>query len=321
MPGPGGGSRGGGFGGGGSRGGGFGGGFGGGGFGGHHHHHHRPPRRPFFGFFRPYGYYGGGYYGGGFFGLLILPIVVILLCGFLLVSSLISTFDVISKGGEIVYDEETFQDYAMAQYDKHFTDSRTYEDNVLAVFLTYEDNNQYYCIAFVGDNIKTSINDTFGNEYTDFGSAVKNSIGKNYKYSLDSNIAMVFDRMTDKIGYLGLDSSFKVEHDMSGAAESKLVNYTSLPMTEDTVNTSLSNFTESTGIPAVVVVETAENVFGKTIPTGNIIIAVITGIVIIVCIVMIVKRIRGKRKARVEVEGDTVNEDRYGTGIDEDSFN
>lgn len=317
MPGPGGGSRGGGFGGGGFGGGGRGFG-GGGGFGGGYHHHHRPPRRPFFGFYRPYGYYGGGLF-GGLLGIIMLPIIVIIISIAVIGIYVSSTVSSIANGGEIVYNEETFQDYAMGEYGKHFTDNETYEDNVLVVLLTSEDNSRYYCIAIVGDNVNYRINEMFGNETTAFGRAITGSIAENYKYSLDSNLAMAMGKMADSIEALNLKSSFTAENDMSNKAESKLVNYTDLTMTEKTVNDSLASFTETTGIPAVVVVETAETVFGKTMPVGSILFIIILVALVGFCIAYIVKRVREKKQYDKDFKGDSGTG--FRGGLDNDTFN
>ena len=297
MPGPGGGSRGGGFGGGGSRGGGFGG--GGHHGGGHHHHHHG-----YYGGFyrRPYGFFGGGGFFGGLLGIILLPIIAIFLCVILLIVNLYNTITVVAQGGEIVYDETVFQDYAMAQYDKHFTDAKSYEDNLLLTFLTFDDYNNYYCIAFIGDNVKSSINLMFGNEYTELGYAVKGSISSNYKYSLDSNIAIVMDKMSSEVASLNLSSPFYKE---SGGTpvKSKMTNYTTLALTEQTVNDALERFTEETGIPAVVVVDTAENVFGKTMPVDSIIVSVITVLIIIGCVWFIISKVKRKNNMSRDFQG------------------
>ena len=310
MPGPGGGSRGGGFGGGGSRGGGF----GGGGF--HHrphgHHHH-------FGFYhRPFGF---GFFGGGLLSLILAPIIVILFALLFLGIYLYSTITIIANGGQIVYDEEKFQDYAMSEYSKYFTDSQTYEDNLLIVTLTSEDHNQYYCIAIVGDNVDPSINEMFGDERTEFGSAITSSIAENYKYSLDSNLAMAMSKMKNYVTRLGLDSSF-VENYGPHMTQSKLVNYTDLTMTEKTVNDSLKSFTEATGIPTVIVVETAENVFGKTMPLGSIVLILALIALIAVCVVQIVKKTREK-KARdndFKASASTSSKSDVFDGLDNDTF-
>ena len=308
MPGPGGGGRGGGFGGGGSRGGGFGG-------GGHRGGGHRGGPHFYGGFYRrPF---GGGLF-GGLISAILFPIILILFCLVFLVINLVSTVGIIAQGGEIVYDEEVFQDYAMAEYDKRFTDTKTYEDNILISFLTSENNEEWYCIAIVGDNVKTSINEMFGDETTKFGKAVTQSVGENYKHSLDSNLAMVVDKMTENVKQLGLASSFRTEHDMTNKSESRLVNSTELSLTEETVNASLADFTRETGIPIVVAVETEEAVFGKTMPVGNIIMAVVTLAIIVGCIIYIVKKARRKKEVENDLNGSfRVNETR---GF-EDDFN
>ena len=177
-PGGGGGSRGGGgFGGGsfggGSRGGGFsgGGGFGGGSFGGrpsggfgggpHHHppHHHGP----FFHGPRRRTYVGGGF-GGGCFSVVVIALFV-LFGGFWMLSpadNVTINWGEETVVGGIAYDEATMQDYANDKYMQYFGSSSAVEDNILLVMLTNEECDGYYTIAWVGDNIDSSINNMFG---------------------------------------------------------------------------------------------------------------------------------------------------------------
>lgn len=314
MPGPGGGSRGGGFGG-GSRGGSFGGGsrggfgggsrgpaggrgpgFGGGprpgfggprpGFGGprpgfHHGPHGGFYRRPFWG----RRYYGGGGCLGTLAGMVITLIVIALLVVVFAVSSIRN----VVSGGQVVYNESTMQDYANEQYVKAFGQS---EDALCVIFLTGDEAEGYYSIAWIGDNINTKINDMFGNEYTAFGKAVNQYIGSTYHaYSLDKSLASVMDSMTEQIESLELDSSFNRTPD-AGFEKSHLVNYTELSMTESTVNYSLENFTDKTGIPAIIVVDDMENVFGKTMAMSDMLIVVIC---IAIAVVIIVKFVKGSR--------------------------
>ena len=284
MPGPGGGAHGGGGGrsGGGFHGGGgsFGGGHHGGGFhGGHHggfsggmHHPHRYPR---FGG----GFYGPHHYGGGCLGnlagILMTPLIIILFIVFGLIylfgnntSVNIHTDDNIDDSIESVviddyiYDENTFQDYANNVYAQEFGSSTAYEDNILLVFLTEDDNYyDYYYIAWVGDHIDTDINYMFGNEETEFGVAVSNAITTaSYKYSLDANIAQIVNTMEQNISELDTVSSFSCDEEHI-QVESHLTNKTSLELTEKTVNDALQSFTDSTGIPIVVVVDDISDVF------------------------------------------------------------
>lgn len=311
MPGPGGGSRGGG---GGRSGGGFGGGFGGsggGGFGGGP----RPGGRPGGGFgprpphHRPYGGWGWGwrrpYYGGGCLGglasLIILPVVMILVSVVVLFSILGSAVTDFAAGGSIQYDENTFQDYADAQYRTEFGTSTAYEDNLMIVFLVDEEEHYDFAyIAWVGDHIDNSINLMFGSEQTALGRAIEANVNmRSYKYSLDSDLARVVDQMADEIEAKSLSSSFKCSEDHVQVT-SHLTNKTDLSMTDSTVNDALTRFTEETGIPIVLVVEDAVDVFGKTYDSGTILTLLIFSILLIVGIVLLVKAWKRRKEGEQE---------------------
>lgn len=304
MPGPGGGSHGGGFGGGSRGGGGFGGGgFGGGsrggGFGGPHHHgpHFHGPyyHRPFFGgWYRPY-YYGGGGCLGGFLGILILPIIILVFASLLLTSIIGSAVANVAQGGTIYYNEQTFQDYANEQYAKEFSSYENYENNLLIVFLTNEETDGYYTIAWPGNNIHSDINYMFGDETTAFGNVVRGSIDRPYKHSISGNLANIMDTMGNKIKALNLPSSFRTPKESTNPPTSHITNYSELAIDTETVNASLKGFTEKTDIPVVIVVDTMENVFGKTIPIGDIIIVVALVLLIGFAIFMIIRALKNKK--------------------------
>ena len=286
------GSSGGSFGGGSRGGGGFGGGHHGGGF--HGGHHPPPPRhhhRPFFGG----GYYGGGghyhHHGGGgilstFFAFII---VLVMLFGIFKYVFGINGSDVRewiedfkydpSYNEEQVYDdynygeysESLFQEYTNNKYQEIFGETTCYEDNILVVFLTTDANDGYYTIAWVGDNLNYQVTDLFGNEQTALGEAMTNSISDYHGYSLGSNLAQVVDKMTDDVTALEINSPYKSQADRSTVAESKVYNYSNCEFTEDTVNNSLKNFTEKTGITFCIVVDNETTVFGggNTVPEQN----------------------------------------------------
>ena len=322
MAGPGGGSRGGGFGG-GSRGGGFGGGSGGGfgggsrggGFGGPGGFHggprgpyHRGPHFRYGYYHRPrfFGWWGPRYYGygggclGGFLGALMAPLILLMIVGVMLMAMVGSALTNVSNGGIISYSEEAFQDYANTEYYKAFGNSKATEDNILIVVLTNEESDGYYCIAWVGDKIKDSINRMFGDETTAFGQSIIASVNDYYAYSLDSNLAMVMTTMTEKVADLGLDTSFKKIYSHEKSPASHLVNYTELSMTEETVNDALVAFTEETDIPVVIVVEDMEAVFGKNIPAEDMFILLILVVLAVVAIVAIVRTVKNRDKFKEE---------------------
>ena len=303
MPGPGGGSRGGGFGG-GSRGGGFGGGshggFGGGSHGGFHGGPHRPHyhRGWHYGGVWPRYYYGGGGCLGGFLGMLMMPIIFLLVAGIMLVGFIGSSFGNVASGGQIIYDEAAFQDYANVEYAKAFGSSSAYEDNILLVFLTNEETDGFYTIAWVGDNINSSISYMFGDQTTEYGVAVLGNISNYYAYSLDSNLAGVVDNMRAHIARLGLASSFKKASDHSVMSESKLVNYTSLALTASTVEDALEEFTAETDIPIVIVVEDMAVVFGKTVTGTDWMGVIISLVFIVVAVAMLREAFKARKKGK-----------------------
>ena len=320
MAGPGGGSRGGGFGG-GSRGGGFGGGSGGGfgggsrggGFGGGGFHrgprfgygyYHRPR---FFGFGPRYYGYGGGGCLGGLLGALMAPIILLLVVGVMMFGMIGSALTNVTSGGIISYDEATFQAYADREYYKAFGNSDATEDNLLIVVLTNEESDGYYCIAWIGDNVQDRIINMFGDETTALGQSVIASIPDYYAYSLDSNLATIMNTMSAKIDNLNLNSSFKKEYSHAKSPESHLVNYTDLSLTEETVNDALASFTEKTDIPAVIVVEDMEEVFGKTLPMADVVILIILAVLAVVAIVSIVRTVKNRNRFR---QGNPEDDDR-----------
>ncbi len=304
MPGPGGGSRGGGgfrgsgggFRGGSRGGGGFhGGGFHGRGFHGGWYH------RPHFGGWWHRPHYGGGSCFGGLMSFIMVPIMLIVIAVGIIISSFGTSFSVLNGGGrQVVYDENSFQDFADAQYAAEFGSSTAYEDNILLVFLADgEKYYDYYYIAWVGDHIDTDINNMFGSNQTELGRAIAATVNEqSYKYSLDSNLAQAVNIMANHIEAKGKKSSFTCfeEHKQ---VESHLTNRANIQLTEDTVNTALQSFTDKTGIPIVVVVEDISDVLDERLPTKSIISLIIAGGLIIIAVVLIIRNIsnrRGKNK-------------------------
>ncbi len=320
MPGPGGGSAGGGGGRGGSFGGGFGagGGFGGGGrgpgFGGPHHHHHHY-HRPRFGFFfwpRPYYYgYGGGFF-GGFFGLLFLPIIIIIVAAALLISSSISAFTALSEGGIIEYNETKMREYADDQYAAIYGDYAGYEDNILIVFLTYENKSDCNFIAWVGNHITNDVNYMFGGNQSELGRAFGKALPADYNYALTQSLSAVVDEMAIKVNNLGAANNYKENcHDDHTNSPSKLVNYSNESIGAADLNYSLEQFTESTGIPISIVVAEAESVFGKTMPASYIFMIVISLALIGLAIYLIVRGVKARKNGGNGQGGNGYNNNGY----------
>lgn len=231
----------------------------GGHFGGHHHHHHHHHHGPFFrGPRRRTVFYGGG----GCFSIVFIFIFIIFTALFLLMpnNAVIDFSDGVTIQ-EDMYDEATMQSYANEKYMKYFGNTSASEDNILLVMLTNEACDGYYTIAWIGDNVADDINMMFG-EYTEYGDALYNNVDEYFGYSLDGDLASVVKDMTQHIEALGLSSSFNWGSDRSNLAESEFINMTTMDLTPEIVNSALKEFSDKTGIPMVIVVDSAEKVFG-----------------------------------------------------------
>lgn len=155
------------------------------------------------------GGYGGGYYHGrrsggclgGALSTSVFLIFTIVMFVMYLFSSVRTGFDVSVQEGSYRYDENTFQDYADAQYAAEFGSYGAYEDNLLITVLVEDEAYyDYYYIAWVGDHIVTDINYMMGGNDTHLGRAMSECINESsYKYSLDSNLAQVMESLTAQV--------------------------------------------------------------------------------------------------------------------------
>lgn len=227
----------------------------------------------------------------------MLPFILLLVAIIGFASMFGSAFTNVKNGGTVGYSEKDFQTYANQQYIAEFGDhGDTYEDNILIVFLTNEARDGYDTIVWVGDNVSTDVNKLFGNEYTAFGRAMQNSIDADYyEFSISKNLAMVVDDMSDSVTALGLESPY-VTPSKGEKTESHLTNHSDLSVNEETVETALKKFTEETDIPIVIVVDTAENVFGKELAFSDIFTMILLVGLAVVAIVMIVRAIKNKEE-------------------------
>lgn len=237
---------------------------------------------------------------------MLAPVVLIIIAAILIisaVSSVGSAYSNVVNGGQVVYDEPTFQDYASEQYELAFSAYDGYEDNLLIAFLANEEKDGYYCIAWVGNNVADGINNMLGDETTPFGRLIIANVNSEYyAYSLDRNLATAVTQLCGEITELGLQSSFTKPETHANPARSHLVNYTDMKMTETTVNDALNSFTEETGIPVVIAVDYMENVIGKTISGWDIFVVIFSVALIAYAVYLIVRNVRS---ARAERQGST----------------
>lgn len=228
----------------GGGGGGRGGGFRGGGFrgvsrgGGHAvHHHYRPggPHR------QEEGCLGS---------VLFLPIVLFLL--------LITLTGNTTTGS---YNDQDIEDYASTQYNKAFLGTESYEDNLLLTFVVWDDRSDYSYIAWVGDHIKNQTYNLLGGNSTVLGLTLDRYVQYGYEDTLSDDLSRAVTALAGEIAQASPDGSYLCQEDRS-LTQSGLVNNSELVLDEAILTEALYAFTEQTGIPIVLVVEDAEDVFG-----------------------------------------------------------
>ena len=215
--------------------------------------------------------------------MMLLPLVLLTVVASLITGvfgSFGSSISNIANGGHYIEDNKTVNDYCSSQYAKEFDDAVEYEDNILIIFLVDEDHEKYYTKVFVGYNVDDRIDSMFGGRYTEYGRQLTKNIGDNYEHSLSRNLSATVRGMSDEINNLNLDSSFIDDMGSPGEYLSHVTNNSSLDISDETINSALTKFTEETKIPIVIVIDDMDNVLDKSIRTSdiiNVILALVIG--------------------------------------------
>lgn len=247
--------------------------------------------------------------------MVIILVIALALFG---VFSMVSSYKTVANGGLVNYDYDTLQEYADEQYAKEFGSSSAYEDNILIVLVTAENNKDFDWMCWVGDHVKTNITNMFGAQGTTFGNAILSSVNEySYQYSLTSNLSSVIDTMESEIKRVAPDSSFSdICTDTQHSNIAHVTNKTELSINAQTLNATLQSFTDETGIPIVIVVDTAENVFGKYVPFGDIMMIVLSLVILGVAIFFIVRTVK-KNKNGQNGNNSNYNNNGYNNGYDQ----
>lgn len=246
---------------------------------------------------------------GGLFSILLLPVIVIILLAVLLfasISSLVNGLTVAANGGLVNYDESTLQQYADKCYAEEFSD-KAYEDNILIVLVTAENCEDFDWQGWVGDHLTTQVNEMFGGNDTELGRALLGSVSSNYEFSLGSNLTTVVEKMEEQVVHkIDNGSAFRCQEER-GEYTSHITNKTDLRINAETVDAALAHFTSVTDIPIVIVVDTAEDVFGKYIPTESIVSIVVTVLLLGLAIFLTVRMVRRRKQAAANGSADNNN--------------
>ena len=227
-------------------------------------------------------------------GIILVPVIMLIFVGMMLISSFGSAFSNVASGGQVIYDEPVMQEYADDRYKEIF--GSTDDSSILVVFLTNEECDGYYAIAWVGYDLKPEIYDLFGGESAPFSQMMLSTVNPTYYgKSLPGDFSSTMNKLASRIESFGFDSSYKPGKS-AGHTQSRLVNYSSLEISESVVNESLKDFTDRTGIPAVILVDEMEEAIGKTLRTNDIILVVIFVALLAFVVFLVVKAYREKKK-------------------------
>ena len=224
-------------------------------------------------------------------GIVLFPLLLTIFATVIFFVYLSPTVQTIKDGGKTNYSDQVADFYRTEAYEDVFENSSAKEDNLLIVYLVNDDGNMFYCMSKLGNNVKENVTKLFGNKDSSFGKVVTDSMDKEFKNTIGSNLSDIIDGMNGEIKKLGLSTPFKESSDKSALAESKLVNKSSLDVSENEVNASLKAFTDETGIPAVVIIDKIDTVFQKKMPVGDIALLVILVIVAVISIVSTTKKV------------------------------
>ena len=227
--------------------------------------------------------------------IVVVPVFALVLAVLFLATNLSAAVISIANGGKIKYSKITFDNYVGAQYAAEFGESSAYDDNLLIVFLTNKKSNGYYAMALTGSNIDPQIRQMFGDEITDFWTILESSMTAHYRFSPQKGFRVALERLSESISEKKLDSPFVEEKDHSSMTSPHVTNYSDLSINDDSVNLAIRRFTEDTGIPTVIVIDTADNVFGRTVPKRELAVSAISAAVVVVSSVGLVKDIKRRR--------------------------
>lgn len=195
-------------------------------------------------------------------GMLLVPVVLLLVAVLMMVSVLGASCQALTSGGEVVYDEDTMQDYVDAQYARVYGASEAYEDHILLVFLVDEDHSQFDYYSWLGYDLDQQVRNAFS---APFRSTVQSTVHDPYTYSLTADLTDVVDAMAARVTALGLSSPFKCGEAHADVAPA-FCNDSQMTLDETRVLAALQQFTAQTGISISLVVEDRADVFGTYYP-------------------------------------------------------
>ena len=231
------------------------------------------------------------------FSVIATPVIILVLAAVLLVYNLIGLIGTLVNGGNIVYEEEALNNYISTTYDGSFKSSSAKNSGVVLMFFYNEDTNTMEYTIKAGSNVSTYATAVFGTD-SKFGAYLeKNLKMDNYKATFGDTLAAAIDQMAKEIKDLKLMSNFVYQHDISNMPKSEAIvkkgaDDVFSKENADKITAALGRFQAETGLYMVMSLDTAVNAFGRTVPTNDIFMVVLILLVVALCVVNIVKKVK-----------------------------
>lgn len=159
------------------------------------------------------------------------------------------------------YDEQKLETFCQQQYDAAFRDTQTYEDNVLLTIVVYEDRSDYSYMTWVGDHINDETFAYLRGDGTRLDRILENSIQLDYTNTLASDLSHALRELAAQIDEATEYGSYTCTEGHS-ENPSGFKNLSEMDLNETLIGSTIGELREQTGIPFVLVVEDAKDIFG-----------------------------------------------------------
>lgn len=158
------------------------------------------------------------------------------------------------------YSETKLEAFCESQYHEAFQHTDSYEDNLLLTFVIYEDRYDYSYMTWVGDHINDETFAYLRGEGTALDDILGRNIGDGYTHTLASDLSFAIRDLADQIDEATEYGSYTCSEGHS-ENPSGLRNRAAMALNEQLLNDAIDYFREQTGIPLVLVVEDASDIF------------------------------------------------------------
>lgn len=173
---------------------------------------------------------------------------------------IILVLSISSGNSRASYDETKLSDFASDHYEASFGNTESYEDNLLLAFVVYEDCEQFSYMTWVGDHIGPDAFQYLQGEGTWLDIMLSRQVGAYYRNSLSADLDRAVRELAQKLGEVDPVGSLSCGED-SSSNPTALRNRSDLDLNAQQIEEALRYFRETTGIPIVLVIEDAADIF------------------------------------------------------------